>query len=282
MTAVAYVLALLSSLFLGVSDFTGGFLSKRASEFAVAGASAAVAASMFLVIGVGTGKLELNRIDVTAGILGGIFLMVGTVLYFRALAKGRMGVIGGTATLLVLIPLISDIVAGNTPSTLSLVGIAITIGGVILLGAPEMRGGTGLGPVFLAAIAAVFLGLQQLATSKGSAQNVLGTLVVTELVVLAIIVAIGLFARSNGGLSRKAIPLILIVGVTDALSVWTFSKATTGGDIAIVSVLSALDPIVISLLAVFFLKEKLSKLQVVAILIVILGGVVLALGGSSV
>ena len=278
---MANILAVLTSVFYGISDFTGGFLTKRASEFAVTGVGAAVAATSFLFIGLGTQSIFFDRIDVKAGLISGAFLFIGNVLYLRALSQGRMGVIGGTATLLVLIPLVWDIKNGQMPSTMSIIGIFITIGGVILLGAPEMKGGSGLGPVFLAAIAAVFFGLSQISIDVGSDENIFGTMLVTELVTVVVVLVLAFVKRTTGGLAKNMIPLLIVVGVTDALALWCFSVATTTGDIAIVSTLAALDPIVLAILALFFLKEKMTRIQVVAIVIVIAGSAVMSLGGAG-
>lgn len=278
---MANILAVLTSIFYGISDFTGGFLTKRASEYAVTGVGAFVAALMFLILGLNSGLLIFDRVDVRAGIVSGLFLLIANVLYLRALSMGRMGVIGGTATLLVLVPLVWDIKNGEMPSALSLLGIAITLGGVVLLGVPEMRGGTGLGPVFLAAIAALFFGLSQISLDIGSAENVFGTMVVTESVTIVVVAVLALVKRTTGGLKTNMIPLLIVVGVTDALALWCFSVATQNGNIAIVSALSALDPIVLALLALFFLKEKMSRIQVVAIIVVILGSAVMSFGGAA-
>jgi len=216
---MAIVLALLTSVFYGLADFTSGHLTKRVSAFAVVGGA-----------------------SIVAGIVSGTLFFIGNVLYLKALSQGSMGVIGAVATLLVLVPLIWDVRQGNVPDAIAIVGVIVTLSGIILLGAPEMKGKSSLGPVFLAVIAALFFGVSQVSVNLGSQANVLGTVLLTELVTVVIVLLLALFTRSTGGMNKKAVPLILAIGLLEALALLSFSKATTGGNVAIVSVLSLCSP----------------------------------------
>jgi drug/metabolite transporter (DMT)-like permease len=72
-------------------------------------------------------------------------------------------------------------------------------------------------------------------------------------------------------MDKKAVPLILAIGLLEALALLSFSTATTGGNVAIVSVLSGLDPIVLAILAFFIVKERMTRVQVIGFIIVIGG-----------
>jgi drug/metabolite transporter (DMT)-like permease len=157
------------------------------------------------------------------------------------------------------------------PDAIAIVGVIVTLSGIILLGAPEMKGKSSLGPVFLAVIAALFFGISQVSVNLGSQSNVLGTVLLTELVTVVIVLVLALFTRSTGGMNKKAVPLILAIGLLEALALLSFSTATTGGNVAIVSVLSGLDPIVLAILALFLLKERMTRVQVIGFIIVIGG-----------
>lgn len=276
-----YLLALMASVFTGISDFTGGFLSKRVSEYAVTGMASAVACAAYLLMGRLAGDLDLTRVDFRAGALGGVFFLIANVLYFKALADGQMGVVGGTVTLLVIVPMLWGARNGQPLTTVALVGVAITIGGVILLGVPEMSATGGFVPVVMAAVAAIFYGMTQVAVDVGSDKSVFATMFAVQAVSVVFVLILGAVTRSTGGLTRSAIPLLLVIGLTDAISLWSFTEATTAGDIGIVSVLSSLDPIVIALLAAFFLKEKLSRIQIFAIGVVIAGTAVISQSGAA-
>jgi drug/metabolite transporter (DMT)-like permease len=268
---VAIVLALLTSVFYGLADFTSGNLTKRVSAFAVAGGASIVAAVIYLILGLRSDLMVFDKVDIVAGIVSGTLFFIGNILYLKALSQGSMGVIGAVATLLVLVPLIWDVRHGNMPDAIAIVGVIVTLSGIILLGAPEMKGKSSLGPVFLAVIAALFFGISQVSVNLGSQSNVLGTVLLTELVTVVIVLVLALFTRSTGGMNKKAVPLILAIGLLEALALLSFSTATTGGNVAIVSVLSGLDPIVLAILALFLLKERMTRVQVIGFIIVIGG-----------
>lgn len=268
---MAIVLALLTSVFYGLSDFTSGNLTKRVSAFAVAGGASIVAAVIYVILGLRSDLMVFDKVDIVAGIVSGTLFFIGNILYLKALSQGSMGVIGAVATLLVLVPLIWDIRHGNMPDAIAIVGVIVTLSGIILLGAPEMKGKSSLGPVFLAVIAALFFGISQVSVNLGSQSNVLGTVLLTELVTVVIVLVLALFTRSTGGMNKKAVPLILAIGLLEALALLSFSTATTGGNVAIVSVLSGLDPIVLAILALFLLKERMTRVQVIGFIIVIGG-----------
>lgn len=268
---MAIVLALLTSVFYGLADFTSGHLTKRVSAFAVAGGASIVAAVIYVILGLRSDLMVFDKVDIVAGIVSGTLFFIGNILYLKALSQGSMGVIGAVATLLVLVPLIWDIRHGNMPDAIAIVGVIVTLSGIILLGAPEMKGKSSLGPVFLAVIAALFFGISQVSVNLGSQSNVLGTVLLTELVSVVIVLVLALFTRSTGGMNKKAVPLILAIGLLEALALLSFSTATTGGNVAIVSVLSGLDPIVLAILALFLLKERMTRVQVIGFIIVIGG-----------
>ena len=106
---MSYVLALLSSVFVGLGDFSSGFLGKRVKIFAVIGGAAMVAAAIFLIVGLATHQLVFDELDVTSGLLAGVLTLIGNVFYITAMARGRMGVISGITTLLVLVPIVWDV-----------------------------------------------------------------------------------------------------------------------------------------------------------------------------
>lgn len=271
-------LALLSSLLVGCADFLAGRLGRRVSSWAIAGVSSAVAAAVFAVLGLATASLSLDHIDVRAGMLTGVFLIVGNGLYFQALARGTMGVVGGIVATLVIIPVLASLTHGATLSTQAMLGIVLTVGSAILLGAPDMHGGTKRSALLLAAFAAVAYGLSEVTDDVGSSDNVYGTLMVMEVTAAAIVAIAGAVTRSTGGLDRQAMPELFVIGLFNAGSWAAFSEATLSGDLAEVSVLSSLGPVVITALAFFVLKQKLAPVQILALTGVMLGSMLVTLG----
>jgi|LauGreSBDMM110SN_4_FD.fasta_scaffold29534_2 drug/metabolite transporter (DMT)-like permease len=268
---MTYFLALVASLSIGLADFYAGVLSKRLTVYAVFGGSAVVAALAFFTVGVITKTMHFDEVDLVAGSVAGILFLVGNLMYFTALTRGNMGVVSGTVTLLVLVPLITDMRQGQMPSPLNLLGIAVIMGGVIMLGIPEMKGSKAMGPVLLAFIAALFLGAAEVSLDLGSKENVLASLITMQIVGVVIISVIALATRSRGGFTFRETPAIVVIGMLNAIAVSAFSYATTSGNLAIVSVLSSLDSLVVLVMAFFFLKQNLARVQKFAFIVVLLG-----------
>lgn len=232
----------------------------------------------FLLLGFLTGTMAFDRIDIRAGVLTGVLLVAGNGCFYSALARGTMGVIGGIAATLVIVPVLVSLTHGAALSSQILIGVAVTVGSAILLGAPEMRGGTRKTAVLLAALAAVFYGLSEVTDDVGSANNLYGTLMVMEVTAACLVGVMGLVSRSLGGLRRSALPTLVLVGLCNAAAWACFAEATTLGSLAVVSVLSSLAPVVLTVLAFFVLKERMKPIQLVALAGVLVGSVLVSLG----
>ncbi len=276
---MAEILALLSSLLVGSSDFLAGRLGKQISVFAIIACASGVAALVFLGLGFATGSIVFDSRDVRTGFVTGLCLLGGNSLYFAALARGTMGVVGGIVGTLVIVPVLVSLLYGVSLSTLTLVGVVVTVGSAVLLGAPEMKGGTATSAVLFAALAALLFGFSEVTMDVGSANNLYGALFVMELTAAVIAAAVAFFTKSLGGINRQTAPTLGAVGVLSAGSWAAFSEATIVGDLAEVAVLSSLGPVVITLLAFFFLKQKLQSIQLVALFGVLVGSM-LVTGGQ--
>ena len=278
---MADLYAVLSSILIGTADFAGGFFSRRLSVYAVIGVSTTVAAIVFFAMGVKAGGATFTTADIEAGLVTGVTVLLGTILYFKALTKGRMGVIGGIVTMLVLVPIFFSVLHGESLSTKTIIGIVLTLGGAILLGYPEMRGGTAVSAIAMAVGAAFMFGLSQVALDLGAKNDTYSVLFISEVFQAVVIGCLALATRSTGGVTRKDLFPLACIGLADAVAVSLFAAATKTGDLAVVSVLASLDPIVIALLAMVILKERLLLIQQLAFVTVIIGSIMVGRNGGG-
>jgi drug/metabolite transporter (DMT)-like permease len=127
------VLALGSAIAYGVSDFTGGVLTKRAHVFHVILLSQLVSC-VILVLALPFWGGSFSREALQWGIIAGVAGMAGAALLYRGLAIGRMGVVAPiTAVLAAVIPLSFGLAVGERPGWLSLIGVAIGLVAVVLI-----------------------------------------------------------------------------------------------------------------------------------------------------
>ena len=279
---MASLLALFSSLLWGTSDFYGGKLSKKHPALAVTGASQAIG----LVIGVIIVLVSTSWIkpDLSwdgyflSGVMAGSLGFIGLVAFYSGLATGRMGVVAPISAMSVLIPITIAFINGEQPSSLQILGMSIALLGAVCASGPEIKGGLAVRPIILAVIAACGFGGAVTFIAKGSATSALMTM--TTMRFTTFIVALFLFARfrSVGGLSKKNLPILILIGGADLAGNLLLGVATTKGLVSVAVVLGALYPIITALLAYKFLNEILHKIQYLGIAFAITGVAFISLG----
>ena len=279
---MASLLALFSSLLWGASDFYGGKLSKKHPALAVTAVSQAIG----LVIGVTIVLVSTSWIkpDLSwegyflPGIMAGSLGFIGLVAFYSGLATGRMGVVAPISAMSVLIPITIAFINGEQPTSLQILGMSIALLGAVCASGPEIKGGLAVRPIILAVIAACGFGGAVTFIAKGSATSALMTM--TTMRFTTFIVALFLFARfrSVGGLSRKDLPILILIGGADFAGNLLLGVATTKGLVSVAVVLGALYPIITALLAYKFLNEILHKIQYLGIAFAITGVAFISLG----
>ena len=279
---MASLLALFSSLLWGTSDFYGGKLSKKHPALAVTAVSQAIG----LVIGVTIVLVSTSWIkpDLSwegyflPGVMAGSLGFIGLVAFYSGLATGRMGVVAPISAMSVLIPITIAFINGEQPTSLQILGMSIALLGAVCASGPEIKGGLAVRPIILAVIAACGFGGAVTFIAKGSETSALMTM--TTMRFTTFIVALFLFARfrSVGGLSKKNLPILILIGGADFAGNLLLGVATTKGLVSVAVVLGALYPIITALLAYKFLNEILHKIQYLGIAFAITGVAFISLG----
>jgi uncharacterized membrane protein len=279
---MASLLALFSSLLWGTSDFYGGKLSKKHPALAVTAVSQAIG----LGIGVTIVLVSTSWIkpDLSwggyflPGIMAGSLGFIGLVAFYSGLATGRMGVVAPISSMSVLIQITIAFINGEQPTSFQILGMSIALLGAVCASGPEIKGGFAVRPIILAVIAACGFGGAVTFIAKGSETSALMTM--TTMRFTTFIVALFLFARfrSVGGLSKKDLPILILIGGADFAGNLLLGVATTKGLVSVAVVLGALYPIITALLAYKFLNEILHKIQYLGIAFAITGVAFISLG----
>ena len=267
---MASLLALFASLLWGTSEFYGGKLSKKHPALAVTAVSQAIG----LVIGVTIVLVSTSWIkpDLSwegyflPGVMAGSLGFIGLVAFYSGLATGRMGVVAPISALSVVIPITIAFINGEKPTSLQIIGMSVALIGAVCASGPEIKGGLAVRPIILAVIAACGFGGAVAFIAKGSATSALMTM--TTMRFTTFTVAIFLFARfrSVGGLSKKDLPILILIGGADFAGNLLLGVATTKGLVSVAVVLGALYPIITALLAYKFLNEVLHKIQYLSLI----------------
>ena len=270
------VLALLGAGFWGVGDFLGGVTSRKAHVLTVLVASQAVglvgAATWVLASGGDAPAIE----DVLPAMGAGAAGALGLAALYRGMAVGAMGIVAPISAASPIVPLAVDMTSGVVPSTLQWCGIAVVLGGIVLL-AREPRGAPASGVaagVALALVAALGFGLFVVGLDASSDGGVAWTILVVRTTSTGLALTAALCLSISLRPPATLVPSIVAIGAFDTLANVFVALATTRGPAGVVAVLSALYPVTTIVLARALLGERLDRARRV--------GGVLALGGAAV
>lgn len=287
------ILALLSSVFYGASDFLGALSSRRMS---VITASVVIYSSAILAI-----CLAFPIVDSTwsvqalrAGVFAGVFAVVGMVTFYAALAIGPMSLLAPVIALIqTAVPVIVAAATGQTLSVMAWIAVGIALVATTMISVPtggavtriSRRGG------ILAVVSGVTLGFSMvfldLAPSDSGVIPVFLD-VAAGLTILLPFVAFARFRRGDGWLKGAAVTestplnvtartwaMTIVGGVLLGVGNVLLIVALHAGNLAVVAVLVSLYPLATVLLAWAVLKERIGMAQLFGVLFAITAAVML-------
>ena len=257
--------SLAAALSWGISDFTGGFASKRSDAFLITLLAHTSGFVLMTTLSLATQASFPSRASegwaLAAGALGGSALAI----FYRALASGKMGVAAPLAAVLAAaIPTAFAIMTEGTPGAVPLIGFLLASGGIWLMARPDGSAGRqeGLSLALIAGLgfAGFFLCIHQTRNSSAlwsSAHARLGSLVVVAWIVMA---------RGGKTMLRPSDRLLaLLAGCLDSVGTVFFIRAQQMGRLDAAVVLSSLYPAVTVLLAGLVLKEHFTRWKTIGI-----------------
>lgn len=279
---MAIVLALLSALSYGISDFLAGDQSRRSDSRLVTlytqglgFATAVVAVLLFPGPGPSAGALEW-------GALSGIGSAVGVLALYRGLALGQMSVVASLCGVLTsVIPAVVGIALGNRLSLLAAAGIVLTIPAIGLASwqVTSRPGATDRASLGYGALAGVGFGCLFVALDRAGAHHGAWPILPGQGVSLLLVAPFAWHGLRSAPLpSGRAAGLMLLAGVLSGAANLLFLAATRHGELAIVGVLSSLYPASTVLMARAVLGERWTRMQGVGMLAAAGAVVMISLG----
>jgi len=250
----------------GVSDFTGGFASKKSDAFLVALIAHASGFVLMSALAIGAKASFPDRTSelwaMAAGALGGTALAI----FYRTLAAGNMGVIAPvSAVLAAAIPTSFGMITEGLPSVTAMLGFLLAVVGIWLIARPEsgLAKPDGLGMAMICGLgfAGFFLCIYQagnISATWAAAHSRLGSLIVVALIVL--------LRPGRHTLEGRDVALSLFAGCLDATGTLLFVRAEQSGRLDAAVVLSSLYPAVTVLLARVLLREHFTRWKAVGII----------------
>lgn len=288
------IFGLAAALGWGLADYSGAVAGRRIGSTPAVVIGQILSAAFMTVLVVVTGK-DLGRVPPLLWLIAGNGVVTATAYatHYRALQLGPVAVvspIGATYA----IPAIAMAIAfrGERPTSLALIGAALTVAGVVLVSADlrKLRAGIrGHAPGAPWAIVSA-LGFGVAAFLLGVAAQELGWILglwasrVAQVLcyVPLVIVQRDAFRRLEHlpGVGI-GVAFALAAGAADVLGVTTYSAGSEAGFISIVVAASAIFPAIAVGLSIGFLRERLVPNQWVGVVLVLLGLSMLGLGSNG-
>ena len=254
----------------GLSDFAGGYGSRRSNAFVLTAFSHLCAfALMFCVAVTQHGvfpSLPSILWALAAGAIGGFSLAI----FYRALAAGQMGLTAPIAALLgAAIPTLADVAMEGAPSRWMITGFVLAVLAIWLITRPEPRGENdetghprGVATAALAGVgfAGFYLCIHQATGSPVwlAAISRIGSFTTTAIAVLVL--------RAPLAMEGTGVGLGAIAGCFDIIASVLFISASQRGRLDEAVVITSLYPAVTVLMARLVLKEHFSRWKFIGLL----------------
>ena len=270
---MAIVLALVSAVAYGLSDFVGGLVSRRTSAWAVAvlanlSSTVCVAVIALFVAGGPT------RGDFAWAVLAGLGTGAGTAYLYRGFASGRMSVVAPVSAVgAALVPVAVGALGGERVSAVVWLGILAALPGIWLVASvadddlTHVHGETsptrtgladGLTDGILAGLGfgVLFAALAQIPDGAG-----LWPLTVAQAVSVPVVVALAVVVRAEWLPRGRTVRWALLAGPIAAVATASFLLSTQLGLLTVSGVLASLYPATTVLLAAVVLHERIHRAQ---------------------
>jgi drug/metabolite transporter (DMT)-like permease len=272
-------LALTSSLGYGISDFLGGLKSRTLPLLSVLLVSQGSALAIVTVVVIVSGEgppVEFLRY----GVLAGLGEAIGVAALYRGLAIGTMSVVAPLGATAPVVAVGVAGVLGEVPSAVQGAGIALAIGGVVLISTEVDRPTGGpIGPsVMFGLLTALGFGGFFVGMDAASEGSVPWALLAARCTIIAIFGIAFVIRRQPLAVDARELPVLAAIGCLIVSSDTLYAVASTKGLLSVVAVLSSLYPVVTIALARVYLNERLSGLQRLGVPAAVAGAAVVSVG----
>ncbi|MEY2416735.1 MAG: hypothetical protein QOH53_2069 [Ilumatobacteraceae bacterium] len=273
------LLGIAAGILLGVSDFMANRASRTISSASVSRTNLAVSgliAPLLLFVK----PVDWTLRDVVLATISGITLSGGLIMLYRGYTVARMGIVAPTASvLLAAVPVLYDLIKGNTPSKLAASGMILGLLALVLT--TYQRGGMGsvkIG-VVLGVGAGLLFGVAFTLTSQTSDAAGLSPVLIQRISGLLFLIVLQRFDKApilalRVPARRWAIGSGLAGGVALGSLKLGYIKGTAGP----VSVAASQFAAVAVLLSVIFNNERLRTWQAIGVAASGVGVALMALG----
>ncbi len=271
---IAVLYGLIAALTWGAGDFNGGLAAKRSNPYGVVAVAHIISLGLLLLLLPVLGEPVPPLHDWLWGGAAGLAGAVGLLLLYRALATGRMSVAAPASALLAAaLPVFVGTFLDGNPGMWVLFGFILALAAVWLV-----SGGEGVTTNFdelrQPAVAGIAFGTFFICLERASQTTLLWPLIAVRLVSITSMLGYAILTRQVWVPKRESLVPIILSSVFDTLGNAAYALSARTGRLDVAAVLSSLYPGATVLLAWVFLKEKISRIQMIGVLLA-LGAIIL-------
>ena len=270
---------ILSAATWGAADFIGGLASKRTSPYRVLFLAEVAGAIPFAALALMLREPLPPARDLLLGAAASLLGLAGLLFLYRALADGQMTIAAPVSALFAaLIPVIFGFFTLGVPSTATLVGFALAFAAVWFISQTDMNNWRfTVRDLRMPLFSGLFFGTYFIVLHQATLNAFFWPLVAARLSGFAVIGLYALIARQPALPPREVWGYSLVNGVIDLGGNAFYVLAAQAGRIDVAAVLGALYPASTVLLAWIVLKERMTWLQMVGVLLAFLAIVLFTL-----
>jgi len=274
-SAVFYGLA--CAVIWGAGDFSGGMAVKRTNPYGAVIAAHAVSLMMLLTLGFITGEPVPPTQDLLWGCVAGVGGGIGLALLYSALASGQMSIASPVSALVAAgLPVLVGAFSDGLPRIATLIGFVLALAAVWLI-----SGGVGvklqIEKITLPLLSGVCFATFFIFLDRGSGQSILWPLVATRIASITSLLGFSIITRQPWVPTRESWIPIIVSSLLDSAGNALYAMSARMGRMDVAAVLGSLYPGSTVLLAWFILKERISPLQMLGILIALAAIVLITL-----
>ncbi len=260
------ILSLLSALFYGLGDFSGGFATRKNPLLIVVTVSQIGGAALALIFALADGAPFPGLVDVAWAALAGFSGLLGIMMLYRGIARGIVAIVSPLSALVsALMPSAFGLFLGERPSVFAMAGALLCLPAIFLLS--WERGGAvdkarRADSILNGLAAGVGFGLFFIALSRTGHSSGIWPAFIARATSLASLLAALAVLRRPLRLARGGRLPAVTAGLSDMGANILFLLASRTGLLSIVSVVSSLFPAPTVILARIFLKERIPPARV--------------------
>jgi drug/metabolite transporter (DMT)-like permease len=266
-TLATVLFGLAASLCWGSGDFCGGLASRRISASAVVTAAYLVGFVLLLALALIWQEPFLSPLDLLWGGSAGVVGAIGLIAFYSALSIGQMGVAAPVSAVLTAgLPVLFSAISQGLPGLLQLGGFVLALLAIVFISRPAGAQGRPKG-IGMALLAGCCFGCFFILISRVSHNATFWPLATARFTSVLFLLGMALLRRQRVMPKRASMPLIVLAGGLDAIGNAFFVLAAHAGRLDVAAVLSSLYPAATVLLAAIVLRERVTRVQGVGILL---------------